>query len=544
MSRSTRNIALGALILTLHGGPAAAQDSGREAAPAAPASGLSPDTAAPPCPWRDAGSEYLTACTQWDIMAQRMRAAEARAAAAEQAQRALQALLDSLRQAVDALGLPSTEPAPAEADSAGDDRARVWQTIDRLLAELLAPFGGGSWHYQLSDAGDGGYLAEFEPTWDGPGARLRFAAPRLSVSPLAGGEAALAARLGGAVELLPAAASGAEPGAPLARLTFTDHVLTGVWSNTLPGLRQVDLALSDPQLDLSGPAGAVRGDSLQGDYRLTVDDRRHWRQRTSVRLQSWSQVGRSPLGLGRAALTLDWSGTDYRRWRSFGGEFWQQTFARQPLYRAGLRVLGSELRRYRLELAVDDLNLDRLTLARLRLASRLQPNQSSRRLLTDLEFAGLDATALAVALRPRQGRLQLDVNLAGDIDTALSGPANPDELLATLQSADIRLRIADSFIATDNARFDFQATLETEPQAPLGATGRLLLKVVGLDRLLAAAEGHTGTSIAPLLALLSAFSSRSEADDGQPLDTFALTADRSGRVWLNGKDISAMLPAR
>ena len=543
MSRSTLSIALGAFLLTLHGGPAAAQDNGREDAPRAPASDAGVATTAPPCPWRDAGSEYLTACTQWDIMAQRMRAAEARAAAAEQTQRALQTLLDSLRQTVDALGLPPAEPAPAEAGAAGNDQARVWQTIDRLLAELLAPFGGGNWHYQLSDAGDGGYLAEFEPTWDGPGARLRFAAPRLSVRPLADGETALAARLGGAVELLPAAASGAESGAALARLTFTDHALSGVWSNTLPGLRQLDLALSKLQLDGRRVAGVLRGDGLQADYRLTVDERRRWRQQTSARLQTWWQTASPSFSLGRAELTLDWSGTDYRRWRSHGGEVWQQALAQQPLLGALLRVLGVELSRLRLDLTLDDLNIDRLALAELRLASHLAPNQNRRRLLTDLEFAGLDATELVVPLRPRQGRLRLEASLATDVAAGLNDSAAPAELLAALQTAGTRLRIEDSFIATDNARFDFQAALEGDPQAPLGATGRLQLQVAGLDRLLAAADDHAGTALAPLLALLSAFSSRSETD-GRTLDTFTLTADRSGRVLLNGKDISAMLPAR
>jgi hypothetical protein len=114
------------------------------------------------------------------------------------------------------------------------------------------------------------------------------------------------------------------------------------------------------------------------------------------------------------------------------------------------------------------------------------------------------------------------------------------QFLGLLMSSNLQFNILDTFVAAPDARFDMNAHAEVKPESAMGGIGNLSLKIENMQTLIDITGAAQDQSIAPVLAMITAFSQRTE-QDGKTLDSFDLAFTAEGKLMLNGKDITAMV---
>jgi hypothetical protein len=82
-----------------------------------------------------------------------------------------------------------------------------------------------------------------------------------------------------------------------------------------------------------------------------------------------------------------------------------------------------------------------------------------------------------------------------------------------------------------------RATLD--PATALGGKGDLTLRIEALQSIIDDSNAPEQPGLASLLALLTVFSERSEAA-GRVVDSYRIRVTEDGKLWLNGKDVSAL----
>ncbi len=115
------------------------------------------------------------------------------------------------------------------------------------------------------------------------------------------------------------------------------------------------------------------------------------------------------------------------------------------------------------------------------------------------------------------------------------------QLLGVLMESALELQIPDTFIATDLSRTDLDLRAAVEPDALFGGVGELNLYITNMEALIEATGAGQNPAIAPMLAMITAFSERRQGEDGQTIDAFELADTEQGRLMLNNKDITALL---
>ena len=73
----------------------------------------------------------------------------------------------------------------------------------------------------------------------------------------------------------------------------------------------------------------------------------------------------------------------------------------------------------------------------------------------------------------------------------------------------------------------------------MGANGGFTMRIEGMQNLIDASGAQQQQSIAPMLAMITAFSNRVE-ENGKTVDHFDFQLSSEGRMLLNGKDVTAM----
>lgn len=173
-----------------------------------------------------------------------------------------------------------------------------------------------------------------------------------------------------------------------------------------------------------------------------------------------------------------------------------------------------------------------------------------------IEYAGLQ-TAMAPLppnLMPSEARIAIDVvNLPPNMFQQFVAMGLESEKLAEEEQEafwnqkmmelfmgnQIGLEITDTYVAAQDARVDLGLEAYANPESALGGTGAFLLKITGMQTVIDTLGLANDENVAPVLAMLTAFSNRTEAE-GKVVDTFDLKLSADGKLLLNSKDVTAM----
>jgi hypothetical protein len=118
-----------------------------------------------------------------------------------------------------------------------------------------------------------------------------------------------------------------------------------------------------------------------------------------------------------------------------------------------------------------------------------------------------------------------------------------DQAFASLfLNSKLGLYLKDSYLVTPVGRLELSANSTINSKSAFGAMGEFNLQIEGFDKLLGSATLIDKQKVGPLLALLAALSNRTQAN-GKTVDSFALKLTEEGKLWLNGKDITALFLA-
>lgn len=525
------------------------------------AGSLSPALAAEPCPWQD--TEHAVVCDQWQQMQQRLEAAEARARGAEQSLQSMRDALEAMEQSLQALGETPPEVTPADPET-----QRVRTLLDSALDALTRQLNVDPTvrldiqsDYPLVRDGET-YRATFEP------AALVMDSLRLDLAPLQ-----VSVTLPDAEQVdiaidLPDPLALRDGETTLARLGIGGQDLTGRWSEALQGFTDLHMAMQDLTLSVTDmPLTATLG-RLASTQILSVDAAEDWSQDQTFTLGDLRVIMEgNAVTLASIDSELAISGRRYSRLRELAEQLQQigdqpmETMTEPPI--EIVRQLGelfATIDAYRFHFEGNELEIreeGQLTgrIGRLTLGSELGREDTGSRVGMQVELTGA-ATPLA-PLPPdlTPDRLRMDIALANippdlierivaiveqgaELDPSEQEFYWQQQMLGLLMNSGLELRISDSYLAAPEARGDLALRAAIDPQAVMGGAGELMLRVIGLERLIEVTGGQDNPAAAGL-SMLMAFSNRIE-EDGRMVDVFDLKFTTDGKLMLNNKDVTAM----
>jgi hypothetical protein len=354
----------------------------------------------------------------------------------------------------------------------------------------------------------------------------------------------------------------------LAQLVIGAQTLTGTWSETLDSFTRLNFDLQELSLSVTDmPLTATLG-RLASRQSLTVGSTGDWSQQQTIGLDGLQlSMEGNALDLASVNGEIDIDGRNYRRLRQLVEEL--QQIGEQPVEMMTeppieiFRRLGemfNTIDTYRFSFTSDGLEVreqDQLMgrISRLELASDLEHEADGSRvgLRVELTDAATPMAPLPPDLTP--DRLRLDIALAkipprlidriveiieqgAELDPAEQEPYWQQQLFDLLMNSGLELRISDSYLAAPEARSDLDLRAAIDPQAVMGGAGELMLRIVGLERLIEA-TGDQDNPAASGLSMLMAFSNRIE-ENGRMVDVFDLRFTTDGKLMLNNKDVTAM----
>jgi hypothetical protein len=174
--------------------------------------------------------------------------------------------------------------------------------------------------------------------------------------------------------------------------------------------------------------------------------------------------------------------------------------------------------------------------------------------LADFQTQG---TGIPTALAPLSARLEMGFfNMPANVLSQIMKITLASEQVAEEKQEDyldqafaslflnskLGLYLKDSYLVTPAGRLELSANSTINSKSTFGATGELNLRIEGFDKLFGSTTLIDKEKVGPLLTVLAALSNRTQAN-GKTVDSFALKLTEEGKLWLNGKDITALFLA-
>ncbi|MGF1527729.1 MAG: hypothetical protein ACFCBW_13200 [Candidatus Competibacterales bacterium] len=171
----------------------------------------------------------------------------------------------------------------------------------------------------------------------------------------------------------------------------------------------------------------------------------------------------------------------------------------------------------------------------------------------DIALPGLP---LPAPLAPRDTRLELGISdipedllgrfiewgmATADLDEFERQQFFASQILPWLRDSGLGFFIGDSHLQTEGARVDIALTSQFAATTPLGSTGEMTLRIENLPAVVEASGAGEDRTVAGMMAVLGAFSERSQRPDGTVVDSYNLQVTPEGRVILNDQDITALV---
>ena len=536
---------------------------------------------AQPCPWQ--GTENSAACAQWDLMARRLEAAEARADAAEQALQSMEQALQSMEQALQnmtaqqpAFTTPgqatppqteSTAAAPALATSESESQARA--LIDKALGQLEASLAYQpgrlifSKDYVLQPDGDG-YRAEFaEFAFEIEDVRVDLAPVVAYLEAQGPGRTVMAVHFGETLRI-------SEGEDTIATVSLGSQTAAGIWSEDINNFTDFELDYTDIKVSVADEPGALSIGRLGGTQQFAVDASDQWQQQQSLFVESLQFDSGEGEAFNLAGLSWDISaaGQQYSKLLNMSQDIQKlvqdNIDAEQPptaLFDYLKELLGT-FQQYQMHLTARGLDILEggapiAQIGEITLSNSLDSTRESGGSFAFM--VGLNQLASPMAplppdLMPQQVRaeialLNIPPNLLGKfIEMGMESEQISEEqqdaywqqqLLGLLMSSQLELRIIDTYIAAESARADMNLRAAVDATSAMGGVGELSLRVVGMQTLIDMTGAQQNESVAPVLAMITAFSNRTE-ENGKTVDSFDLKFAQDGKLFLNDKDVTAM----
>lgn len=510
--------------------------------------------ASEPCPWQAPNS---AACSRWEELMQRLESAAQRA---EAAANRLEAMAGT--------------KSPTTAEAIGPEESRVRAIIAHFLNNVALPLADtGSFEidqqYHLTHEGDVYTTQLSKAAWVMGTSRVDFGPLTFRIQPRNEGLATVNFNLGDIITLR-------DHGQVTARLLLGEQEHQGIWDDVLQNFALVTWRFGRLNLVVSNTPISLGLDSAAFNQVLSRGADNTWSQRETLELADLSvQMKETALSTGRITGQIRWDGRDYEKLLVLSNEL---STAQQNLDAGGstqkliarLDKLYDIFTRFDSSLVATDLqasnaqgpiaNIERITLGNGFNALSSNPAQGDGKgstLNLQLELAGIQTHAadLPAGLSPTAGRLEMGLFnipprlLSEILKISLASEQLPedqqegylDQAFATLfLNSGLGLYLKDSFIMAPNARLELGARATVNPRAALGGSGEFNLRIEGLEKIL---DG-TGKlidkeTVGPFLAILMALSNRTQ-QTGKVIDSFALRLGEDGKLWLNGKDVTAL----
>ncbi|GAB2178084.1 YdgA family protein [Dongia sp. agr-C8] len=120
-------------------------------------------------------------------------------------------------------------------------------------------------------------------------------------------------------------------------------------------------------------------------------------------------------------------------------------------------------------------------------------------------------------------------------------------LMSALSQSTLKLTIEPSGLETEKAKLSADGALKLALETPQKAVGVVNFALLGLDDLIALAQGMAGQSpdaqqAMGVLSMLQALAQRETGADGKPVDKYKVDLTESGQVLVNGKPLDGIAP--
>ncbi len=151
-------------------------------------------------------------------------------------------------------------------------------------------------------------------------------------------------------------------------------------------------------------------------------------------------------------------------------------------------------------------------------------------------------TRIEMALKnipPNLAQRVMDIAFEGGPPTAKSEAYFQQQFIGLLMSSHLAFEVIDSFIAANDARVDLDLNAIVDPGSAMGGTGELSLRIENMQTVIDITGASNDQSVAPVLAMLTAFSNRTQEND-KTVDSFNLKFTKDAKLFLNDKDVTAM----
>lgn len=358
----------------------------------------------------------------------------------------------------------------------------------------------------------------------------------------------------------------------VAKITITERHAEGVWSDALNGFRENELELLGLTLDVPEDPVSASIANLSFGSSMNSDEDESWSSESHFGLQGIAFGGPEGQSLNIAAIRAEGelSGSDFAQFMALA-ESLQELLSPEQLEAtnddpsAMLSALGelyNFLTAFEASLTVSDVSVGQGdmslgALTALSLGSEFSRGESGSAFSYSIAFEGLETPVAPLPPDILPNAMRLEIGLenipSGLIEKLIEVAAASEELspaeqqaimggevLGMVMSSELGAYVSDTFIAAPQSRVDLDLSAQVSEASPFSAIGELNLQIVGLDTAVQMAGLDQDPDIAPMLAMLTAFSNRSEEND-QVIDRFALEVTSEGKLMLNGKDMTAML---
>ncbi|MGK9235261.1 DUF2125 domain-containing protein [Inquilinus limosus] len=125
----------------------------------------------------------------------------------------------------------------------------------------------------------------------------------------------------------------------------------------------------------------------------------------------------------------------------------------------------------------------------------------------------------------------------------LHGREDPDADTRSMQAAHTRIGIDRVHFEAPAASLELSGTTMLDPDAVLGQTGTLRMRLTGIDGLVKALQADPQASQAAAgLSVLQVLGRQTTLPDGRSARDYDIVIDPSGKVLVNGADVQALVP--
>ena len=359
-----------------------------------------------------------------------------------------------------------------------------------------------------------------------------------------------------------------------ARISIGEQTGQGIWDDALENFTSIDMQLV--KLSLQMPDNPVQAELAGLDYSasLATEDDQTWTSRNDFQASALSIKGPEGQSVELGMLSADFSssGSDYQQLLDFTEQL-QTTLSREQLENASDPAVAQEIISTLAELygffqgfegnltlsdfavAQGDTGLG--AFASLGFGIDFNAGDDGASFGYSIDLQGLETPMAPVPPGLLPQALRLEVGLTdipegllervGELLDETQGMSPEEqqalvsrELMGVVMQSDLGAYIRETYVAAPDARIDLNVQAQVAPGSPFGATGDVDLRIVGLDQAVQGAGLDQDPEIAPALAMVTAFSNRTE-EEGKVIDSFALQVTEDGKLMLNGKDVSGML---